>query len=333
MEICPRRWSYPASPSRSITPRLCSQLSGRASADLFQGTPVLILQSNSYSSDSLESPLALSEKLTSYPTGKPPRKTWSQSSLSLNFEPDSLDLMTSSKTISHPRYACWELPLTCGSKPIVKVHPRMRSERNPPPSHKCDLNSPAACSRVLVPRSRTMPNIRALGGRDTSKDRRYSGGCSVNSIGKPNAVLRRSMSNLSQSKTFGFNSRRHNQHSNKHGSPNYSSKTGRVHSEPVSPNEPFSCKSGGGKSQPQLGTRGADGGRLLVESSIKLKPHANNPPLKSKWSSRINVQQLLPSKTSCSRRSQENIVGADVKKMRGIRLHGGKQRRRKGVRF
>ena len=94
------------------------------------------------------------------------RRMWRrESALSLNFEPDSLDVTAgrsgggcgsgrATGDENWPRFVCWELPLTARestsdgpSRPVVRVHPRMRSELNPPPAHKCDLmTSPSAAA-------------------------------------------------------------------------------------------------------------------------------------------------------------------------------------------
>jgi hypothetical protein len=69
----------------------------------------------------------------------------------------------------HPRFVSWELPFNSQrsghcrlGKPWVRVHPRMRSEVNPPASHKCDLKAHRRCK----PRSRTSSRERTPSAHD-----------------------------------------------------------------------------------------------------------------------------------------------------------------------
>lgn len=130
----------------------------------------------------------------------------------------------------HPRFVCWELPFTPHrsgggqTKPWVRVHPRMRSEVNPPAAHKCDLKA----HRRSKPRS-----------RPSSRER------------------------TALNATTGCN---------------------------ISGNGPDS-----------------------------LPDMSNRPTVKSKWTRRVNVQQLLPSKARFSSSSLD--VRDDAQSGRGTRSH------------
>ena len=58
-----------------------------------------------------------------------------------------------------PRFVCWELALGPGraERPVVRVPPRMRSERHPPAAHKCDLT--ASSCRLLRRRPPPPPTV------------------------------------------------------------------------------------------------------------------------------------------------------------------------------
>ena len=77
----------------------------------------------------------------------------------------------------HPRFVSWELPFNSQrsghcklGKPWVRVHPRMRSEVNPPASHKCDLKAHRRCKPRSRPssRERTPANDGGVGNNNNS---------------------------------------------------------------------------------------------------------------------------------------------------------------------
>lgn len=94
------------------------------------------------------------------PSQSAPRKRW--------HSPAQQQESCDERTRQFPRFVCWELPAhnsvrrSSTSKPLVRVHPRMRSEIHPPTSHKCDLKAKAH----HTPRSRL---------RLSSRDRNSSG--------------------------------------------------------------------------------------------------------------------------------------------------------------
>lgn len=115
-------------------------------------------EETSYSCDSLD----LAHKAPERPT---PRKRWQSPSADLDL---SLPAQSEGGPAEdqHPRFVFWELPVSSGkgSRPLVRVQPRMRSEMHPPPSHKCDLSHKG----VAVVRRRT-PRARS---RSVSRERR-----------------------------------------------------------------------------------------------------------------------------------------------------------------
>lgn len=77
----------------------------------------------------------------------------------------------------HPRFVCWELPFNSQrsghcklGKPWVRVHPRMRSEVNPPASHKCDLKAHRRCKPRSRPSSRERTPVHDGGSASSGPD-------------------------------------------------------------------------------------------------------------------------------------------------------------------
>jgi len=131
-------------------------------------------EDGSFSCDSLDLSLASSPPLPNDPNLTPtPRKRWQSLDFSQRSSLLSLDELEfavapnsaspdgdeqqqhQSQQQEHPRFVCWDLPFTPQrprSKPLVRVHPRMRSEVNPPAVHKCNLKAHRSPSKG---RSRT----------------------------------------------------------------------------------------------------------------------------------------------------------------------------------
>lgn len=140
----------------------------------------------SFSCDSLDLSLASSPPLPVSTISTPtPRKRWqsldfSQRSSLLSLDdlefavapnsasPDGDEQQQQQDQQQHPRFVCWDLPFTSQrprSKPFVRVHPRMRSEVNPPPVHKCNLKAHRSPCKV---RSRTSSRERLTLNRTAS---------------------------------------------------------------------------------------------------------------------------------------------------------------------